>query len=418
MPLREDLLAPIPGDNPSGVNLRYDPVTDKIKEARREDLDVPQGEWKSTLKTADHNLAIRLASEALATRGKDLQIAVWLVDSHVRKEGLTVLPDCFRFIAGLCTEFWDTLYPEIEDGDLEMRAAPLDWLGSKLEDPIRRAPLTSSGLSWLSYQESRLVGYESSADTYEKQERRNQLISDGKLSAEDYDKAVDDTPLAFIENLVNSLDQALAELESLAALLDEKFGDVSPSFLKVKAALEEIAHVERAVYVRKGGVAAGAAEEESGGQEAASDASASATEQRRSSRSGPRPPDVESDVPAGSDVFEFAMEAAEQGRLSDALSILKTALASEVSPRGRFRRRTQIAHILMAAKLDRVAQPILEDLVAEIENRKLEEWENADTVAYPIFLLIRCSGTDESTRQSLFLRLCRLDPLRASEIPG
>jgi type VI secretion system protein ImpA len=418
MPLREDLLAPIPGDNPSGVNLRYDPVTDKIKEARREDLDVPQGEWKSALKTADHNLAIRLASEAIATRGKDLQIAVWLIDSLVRKEGLTVLPECFRFIAGLCTGFWDTLYPEIEDGDLEMRAAPLDWLGSKLEDPIHRAPLTSSGLSWLSYQESRLVGYESAADTYEKQERRTQLINEGKLSAEDYDKAVDETPLAFIENLVNSLDQALAELDSLSTLLDEKFGDVSPSFLKVKAALEEIAHLERAVYLKKGGVAPGADAEQPGGQETTGEASGSPTEQRRSSRSGQRPPDIESDVPAGSDVFDSALEAAGQGRLGDALSILKTALASEVSPRGRFRRRTQIAHILMAAKLDRVAQPILEDLVAEIESRKLEEWENADTIAYPIFLLIRCSGTDESTRQSLFLRLCRLDPLRASEIPG
>ena len=43
MPLREDLLTPIPGDNPAGQNLRYAPVYDKIKEARREDDEAPQG---------------------------------------------------------------------------------------------------------------------------------------------------------------------------------------------------------------------------------------------------------------------------------------------------------------------------------------------------------------------------------------
>src|SRR5215813_7102197 len=119
MPFRDDLLSPIPGDNPSGVNLRYDPVTDKIKEARREDLDVPQGEWKTALKSADHNLAIRLASDALAKKGKDLQLAVWLVDSHVRKEGFALLEPSFQFLHDFLEQFWQTLYPEIdEDGDM------------------------------------------------------------------------------------------------------------------------------------------------------------------------------------------------------------------------------------------------------------------------------------------------------------
>ena len=98
MPLRDDLLDPIPGENPSGANLRYDPVTDKIKEARREDVDAPQGEWKTALKTADYPNVIKMASEALAKRGKDLQIAVWLVDAHIRKEGFSVLAPAFQLL--------------------------------------------------------------------------------------------------------------------------------------------------------------------------------------------------------------------------------------------------------------------------------------------------------------------------------
>ena len=101
MPLRDDLLEPIPGDNPSGNNLRYDPITDKIKEARREDLDVPQGQWKTALKTADYPQVIKLGGEVLAS-AKDLQIAVWLVDAHVRREGFALLerPSAFS------TSFW------------------------------------------------------------------------------------------------------------------------------------------------------------------------------------------------------------------------------------------------------------------------------------------------------------------------
>jgi len=45
MPLREDLLTPIAGDNPAGANLYYDTVFDQIKEARREDADdLPEGD--------------------------------------------------------------------------------------------------------------------------------------------------------------------------------------------------------------------------------------------------------------------------------------------------------------------------------------------------------------------------------------
>jgi len=43
MPLRDDLLNPIPGPNPSGESLRYAPVFDQIKEARREEEEISQG---------------------------------------------------------------------------------------------------------------------------------------------------------------------------------------------------------------------------------------------------------------------------------------------------------------------------------------------------------------------------------------
>ena len=66
MPVREDLLRPIPGPNPGGANLRDDPLYDKLTEARREDDGLPQGEWTRPRKVADWPTVIKLRSSESA----------------------------------------------------------------------------------------------------------------------------------------------------------------------------------------------------------------------------------------------------------------------------------------------------------------------------------------------------------------
>ena len=125
MPLRDDLLEPIAGENPSGPSLRYDRVYDQIKEARTEEDDsLPVGEWQRAAKKADFNLAIKLAGEALATRSKDLQLLAWLTEAHIKREGIGLLPPCLRLFLAMQEQFWETLHPEIEDGDSRLRAMP------------------------------------------------------------------------------------------------------------------------------------------------------------------------------------------------------------------------------------------------------------------------------------------------------
>src|SRR5215472_18166006 len=87
MSLRDDLLKPIADSSPGGVDLRYDPIYDKIKEARREDDDTPQGEWATARKVAEWPLVIKLATEALTTKSKDLQIGAWLTEAMLRRDG-------------------------------------------------------------------------------------------------------------------------------------------------------------------------------------------------------------------------------------------------------------------------------------------------------------------------------------------
>src|SRR6476660_2258899 len=117
MALHDELLNPIPGPNPGGVDLRYDPIFDKIKEARREDDDAPQGEWATARKVADWPAVIKLAKEAIATKSKDLQLAAWLTEALLRREGFAGLWAGVDVLSGLVEQHWDHLFPEIDDGD-------------------------------------------------------------------------------------------------------------------------------------------------------------------------------------------------------------------------------------------------------------------------------------------------------------
>ena len=189
MPLRDDILTPIPGDNPGGENLRYAPVYDKIKEARRQDDEGPMGDWQRERKVADWTLVIKLASEAIATKSKDLQLAVWLTEALLNKEGFPGLQSGLNLLKSLVENFWDGLYPELDDGDAEMRAAPLDWLGAHyLEVPLKRIPLTKTGLNFLDYHKAKKVGREAdSQESYEKGEAFQAAVAAGELTLDDWD---------------------------------------------------------------------------------------------------------------------------------------------------------------------------------------------------------------------------------------
>src|SRR5688500_13923073 len=127
MPLREDLLTPIPGDNPAGVDLREDKIWDVIKEARREEVDAPQGDYKAERKVADWALVVRETSNAIATRSKDLQLAVWLIEASFYRESFAGLAQSVRATAQLIVKFWDGLYPALEDGDAGYRISLLEF---------------------------------------------------------------------------------------------------------------------------------------------------------------------------------------------------------------------------------------------------------------------------------------------------
>jgi type VI secretion system protein ImpA len=253
MPLAANLLDPIPGPSPCGENLYYSPIYEKIKEARRQEEDIPQGEWRREVKKADYPQVIKLASEALANQSKDLQLAAWLTEALLHQQGFAGLADGLDLLKGLLENFWDGVYPELEDGDAELRATPLEWVGTRLGDAVKRVPLTKSGLDWFRYKESRGVPYEEEASANPvKAEAREAALADGKMAPEEFDEAFAATPMEFCTALQAGAGRALESLEALGQICDEKFGEAAPSFGPLKTALEDVRQTLKILMAKRG----------------------------------------------------------------------------------------------------------------------------------------------------------------------
>lgn len=248
----DELLAPIPGPQPGGIDLRDDPLFDKIKEARREELEAPQGQWERPRKVADWPLVLKLTTEALTKRTKDLELAAWLTEALLRREGYPGLRRGIDVLRGLLADHWDHVHPALEEGDASLRARPLLWVGLKLDVPAKSVPLTKSGLSFLDHQKSRTLGYEADVgDNYERQQAWQKAMERGELSADAFDAAVASTTKAWYKTLVADVEAAQKSLKELEAVSDQRFGEDPPSFSALRGAVEEVAHVAGQFLAKK-----------------------------------------------------------------------------------------------------------------------------------------------------------------------
>jgi type VI secretion system protein ImpA len=578
-----DLLAPIPGDAPAGADLRYAPTYTQLTEARREEDDAPQGEWKRARKVAEYDVVVKVATDALATKSKDLMIAAWLTEALTRREGFAGLAYGLDLVRGLVDKYWDGVFPQIDEGDLGLRVRPLNWIGSGLEPSVKAVPLNRAGHDFITYTLSRQLGYESavSSDNTKKAARQKE-IDGGKVPPEEFDKSFEGTPKAWYKQLVAALDKSQSSLAALDAQGNEKFGDDAPSFSKLQSALEAVHHLASQLLEKKlladpdppevvaaeaaaAAVASGAPAPAEGAPRVMSaeptdinDATmrvvSAARWLRKNSPSNPasylllrglrwgevrasgRTPNPKLlEAPGGEmrvklktlmidGAWDQLLDAAEQvmgtpagrgwldlqrytltacaglgstydapagairgalrslladipdlpsmslmddlpaansdtrswlkelgplatsengaaadgpstapavpasyidervrveiqaGRPAKAIDILMREIDRETSRRARWMRQAQIARVMVDAGLETVAKPILEQLMAEIESHKLEEWEAGELVAQPLVLLWRCLDKlagDANAKQTLYLRICKLDARQA-----
>jgi type VI secretion system protein ImpA len=225
------LIEPIPGDNPAGDALPF-AIREKLEKGRKEEdpndyaPDDPMRPEKPV--KADWSGIVESAKEALTQTSKDLLVAARLTEALVKLHGFTGLRDGFHLLREMVEQCWDRIWPPLEEGDLEVRASPFNWLdeadrGARFPTTLRKVPFVTGPegrYGWLEWRQSQ----------------------DGKgdVSREVFDQAVAATSAEDVDTALADLNEALAEMSQLAQLLDDKLGKgVAPAFTGMRQAAEE-----------------------------------------------------------------------------------------------------------------------------------------------------------------------------------
>lgn len=242
------LLAPI-GDNGSGEDLSFSLLFDEIKEARRSDPDyLSQGDWATELKVANWPEVIERTSDALMTQSKDLVLAGWLCEALAHRDHFEGLAFGLHVAAKLTGQYWDTLFPDMEDGP-DQRLSRFSWFDSTLSQVVNELPLTQEhGYGLRHYQESRWV--ENLA--LQNSDAMQQALQDGKINAEIFQRAVVLSSTDFLRDQHARVNTCLDQLALLTATLDELLSDDAPVFRELREHLEQCVQLVERLLTDRG----------------------------------------------------------------------------------------------------------------------------------------------------------------------
>ena len=244
----EAILAPLAGDQPTGVDLRQDfaptSIYFRLRDARAQARDA---ERQADTEGNDEGLptlwkpVATMAIGALKSNSKDLEVATWLTEALVRIAGLSGLMAGASVIGGLVERHWDGLFPVPEEGDMESRVAAVAGLSGQgadgtLMQPLRKVALfrrpDGSPFSIWQYQAAlELSGITDPA-------RRAQRIDSGVLPFEEVEKEARVAGAAHWSAQRELIAKTLAAWKEMERAFDEKAGDASPAANRVRELLE------------------------------------------------------------------------------------------------------------------------------------------------------------------------------------
>lgn len=233
----DQLLAPI-GDNQVGESVRHNGVYFEIKEARRaDDPTLPQGVWEHDLKTAEWDVVEKTALEALCHKSKDLQLGVWLMESSIHRKGFAGIAPGAVLIKTLCQAYWESMHPQMQDGDIEFRTNPINWINEKLSLQLRLVPIT----------ETPIGGKELCWDDWENAKRIEQLqrqhpggVPWEGATTEAFKQRLAATTKESLLIRCGELDDGRVAIHELVAWLDQTCAEDSPSLGEMTSLIDNI----------------------------------------------------------------------------------------------------------------------------------------------------------------------------------
>ena len=242
------LIAPIRGDEPAGTSVPF-AVTQQLEEMRKEidpDSFSKDDPTRPEAKKADWRGTIELTQETLRNTSKDLLIAARLTEALAKVHGFAGLRDGLRLFRLLAETGWDRLLPAIEaEDDLEIRAARFNGLddkdkGARFPGALRLVPLLDPD-----------------GQRYGWQHWKDSQASKSKITAADIERAIQVTPLAKCQLVLEDIEDSSKELSGLTQVLSQKMATPSknyaPGLVGIREAISDCRTLAQQILQKKGG---------------------------------------------------------------------------------------------------------------------------------------------------------------------
>jgi type VI secretion system protein ImpA len=224
---------------PRNDYVRYDPIIDQIKEARREDdASLSQGIWVSDKKKADWPAVIRLCLDVLSHRSKDLNVLIWLIEAWIALEGTKGAERGLKLMTSFCRAYWMDLHPHSENGDLESRLYVFDWFDRLVSERLLFSPLVCDVSL---HAVPTLSQWQESINT--EQENKRTLSSSAAefvSKAQQYKKILKELPHEVLRQSFESIDGCIQTVCAMRDLLTGYMGDFTPRFVLMKKTLDQV----------------------------------------------------------------------------------------------------------------------------------------------------------------------------------
>lgn len=248
----EKLLKPCRTGAPAGDPIRYEPIYDQIKEARRADTPgLPQGIWAIAPKRANWPMVETLCTEVLMERSKDLEVTSWLIEAWTMLFGMDGLRQGLKFLKLLSQQYWPVLYPLVEP-DVAKRLGPYGWLNQKFSERIGVIPITEDA-------DGRGYTYDQWVDAVDAEEwvRKGKdtaeaIAARGQPAMETIRKAQVASSYAFYQNLIEQGEASIGYISDLHAFLGAKVPGADISLYRLQDKIQKILQVARQILKDRG----------------------------------------------------------------------------------------------------------------------------------------------------------------------
>ncbi len=232
----ETLLAPIGDADGVGVDLRSDSeltaVYYQIRDARsaarsaerqaiRDGEDLPKmvDEWRAV---------IDQGSEVLANTSKNLEIAAWMIEALLRRNGFAGLRDGCRLARELIETYWDEIFPLPDEDGVRTRVAALAGLNGEdgpgtLDEPLINMEICEAG----PYGAFRVWQYKQAREinAMTDEEERQRRIDAGAPSFEQVEEAIRGTNIEFYRDMIDDIADSIEEYAKFCEVIEAKCED-------------------------------------------------------------------------------------------------------------------------------------------------------------------------------------------------